>query len=200
MIETARKCAPKNVDGERHRKLLGEMKATNNGVASPNNLIATVDGYTWSYRVRNGEATIVAEKDGKHSCAVSPAPTGDIKIPAALGGVKVTRIGWDAFRNCKELTSVTIPESVTTIDDIVFIGCAGLKSVTIPSRVKSIGEHVFERCSELTEVTMLGERPEAPETLFPGCGKLKAIHVPAKPKSWAGMKDWFGIPLVFDAK
>ena len=200
MIETARKCAPKNVDGERHRKLLGEMKATNNGVASSNNLIATVDGYTWSYRVRNGEATIMAEKDGKHSCAVSPAPTGDIKIPAALGGVKVTRIGWDAFRNCKELTSVTIPESVTTIDDIVFIGCAGLKSVTIPSRVKSIGEHVFERCSELTEVTMLGERPEAPETLFPGCGKLKAIHVPANAKSWAGMKDWFGIPLVFDAK
>ena len=200
MIETALRGAPKNVNGERPRKLLGEMKATNNGVASSNNLIATVDGYTWSYRVRNGEATIMAEKDGKHSCAVSPAPTGDLKIPAALGGFKVTGIGWDAFRNCKELTSVTIPESVTTIDDIVFIGCAGLKSVTIPSRVKSIGEHVFERCSELTEVTMLGERPEAPETLFPGCGKLKAIHVPAKAESWAGMKDWFGIPLVFDAK
>ncbi len=53
---------------------------------------------------------------------------------------------------------------------------------------------------ELTEVTMRGERPEAPESLFPGCGKLKSIHVPANAKSWAGMKDWFGIPLVFDAK
>ena len=372
MIETALKGAPKNVDGERLRKLLGEVKATNNGVASPNNLIATVDGYTWSYRVRNGEATIVAEKGGRPSCAVSPAPKGDINIPATLGGVKVTRIGMDAFRKCWELTSVTIPEgvthievhafdacadlesvslpsslkdigyaafggcialesvtipngvrsiaadafngcrkvkslvipesvthigdrafcawqelesvaipsgvanigkgvfsgcnalklinvdsgnqaftavdgvlytkdrselvmwpnprnavvipdgvtkirgwafafgegmtsvtipeSVTTIDDIVFIGCVGLKSVTIPSRVKSIGEHVFERCVQLTEVTMLGERPEAPETLFPGCGKLKTIHVPANAKSWAGMKDWFGIPLVFDAK
>ena len=30
--------------------------------------------------------------------------------------------------------------------------------------------------------------------------KLKSIHVPAKVKSWAGMKDWMGIPLVFDAK
>ena len=47
---------------------------------------------------------------------------------------------------------------------------------------------------------MLGERPEAPENLFPGCGKLKAIHVPANAKSWAGMKEWQGIPLVFDAK
>ena len=201
MIETALKCAPKNVDGEHPRKLLGEVKATNNGVASPNNLIATVDGYTWSYRVRNGEATIMAEKDGKHSCAVSPAPTGDFKIPAALGGVKVTRIGTDAFRNCKELTSVTIPESVTNIGGIAFIGCDGLKSITIPSRVKSIGEHVFERCSELTEVTMLGERPQTEkDNIFSGCGKLKAIHVPANAKSWAGMKDWFGIPLVFDAK
>jgi hypothetical protein len=47
---------------------------------------------------------------------------------------------------------------------------------------------------------MRGERPEAPETLFPRCGKLKSIYVPANAKSWAGMKDWFGIPLVFDAK
>ena len=154
MIETALKGAPKNVDGERHRKLLGEMKATNNGVASSNNLIATVDGYTWSYRVRNGEATIMAEKDGKHSCAVSPAPTGDLKIPAALGGFKVTGIGCDAFRNCNELTSVT----------------------------------------------MLGECPTAKNEIFKDCGKLKAIHVPANAKSWAGMKEWQGIPLVFDAE
>ena len=35
---------------------------------------------------------------------------------------------------------------------------------------------------------------------LPGCGKLKAIRVPANAKSWAGMKDWFGFPLVFDAK
>ena len=201
MIETALRGAPKNVNGERPRKLLGEAKAKNNELARDGDHMATVDGYTWSYRVRNGEATIMAEKDGKHSCAVSPAPTGDLKIPAALGGVKVTRIGWDAFRNCKELTSVTIPESVTTIDDIVFIGCAGLKSITIPSSVKNIGVRAFEQCAELTEVKMLGERPEAPENLFfPGCGKLKAIHVPANAKSWAGMKDWFGIPLVFDAK
>ena len=47
---------------------------------------------------------------------------------------------------------------------------------------------------------MRGERPEAPKDLFPGCGKLKSIHVPANAKSWAGMKEWLGIPLVFDAK
>ena len=82
-----------------------------------------------------------------------------------------------------------------------FDACAGLESVSRPSSLKNIGVRAFEPCAELTEVTMLGERPEAPENLFfPGCGKLKAIHVPANAKSWAGMKDWFGIPLVFDAK
>ena len=47
---------------------------------------------------------------------------------------------------------------------------------------------------------MRGERPDAPNNIFERCGKLKAIHVPAKAKSWEGMKDWLGIPLVFDAK
>ena len=53
----------------------------------------TYGGYTWSYRVRNGEATLVAEKDGKYSCAVSPTPTGKVSIPPTLNYVKVTRIG-----------------------------------------------------------------------------------------------------------
>ena len=98
------------------------------------------------------------------------------------------------------MTSVTIPEGVTNIGDVAFLDCVGLKSVTIPSSVKKIEEHAFGRCGELTEVTMLGERPEAANEIFKKCGKLKAIHVPANAKSWAGMKNWFGIPLVFDAR
>ena len=72
--------------------------------------------------------------------------------------------------------------------------------MTIPASVTKIGPNAFDNCGGLISLTMRGERPEAPETLFPGCGKLKAIHVPANAKSWDGMKDWFGIPLVFDAK
>jgi len=49
-------------------------------------------------------------------------------------------------------------------------------------------------------ITMCGERPEAPNDVFKGCRNLKAIHVPANAKSWAGMKEWQGIPLVFDGE
>ena len=72
--------------------------------------------------------------------------------------------------------------------------------MTIPASVTKIGPNAFDNCGKLTEVTMRGERPEAPNDIFKKCGKLKSIHVPANAKSWAGMKDWFGIPLVFDAK
>ena len=98
------------------------------------------------------------------------------------------------------MEKLTIPENVTMIDCGAFHSCERLASMTIPASVAKIGPNAFDNCGELTEVTMLGERPDAPENLFPGCGKLKAIHVPANAKSWAGMKDWFGVPLVFDAK
>ena len=45
-----------------------------------------------------------------------------------------------AFSECSGLTSVTIPDSVTSIGDGAFSGCSGLTSVTIPDSVTSIGD------------------------------------------------------------
>lgn len=47
---------------------------------------------------------------------------------------------------------------------------------------------------------MCGERPAVKDNVFGKCENLVAIHVPAKAKSWAGMKEWQGIPLVFDVE
>ena len=118
--------------------------------------------------------TIVAA-GGLGRCTISPVPHGDVVIPAKLGDMSVTSIGDFAFWECGQLTSVTIPSSVKSI-------CAG----------------AFWNCCGLTSVTMRGERPTAGSQMFAYCGKLKEIHVPANAKSWAGMKEWQGIPLVFD--
>ena len=93
---------------------------------------------------------------------------------------------------------VVIPDGVTTISELAFSSRNELTSVAIPSSVRIVGEEAFRCCRGLTSVKMLGERPTASARVFDYCGKLKEIHVPANAKSWAGMKEWQGIPLVFD--
>ena len=111
-----------------------------------------------------------------------------------------TRISAFAFSDCGRLTSVTIPSSVTNIGERAFCACTGLASVTIPEGVMSIGRAAFAGCDGLTSVIMRGDRPNVRGYAFLNCPNLKSIHVPASAKSWAGMKEWQGIPLVFDAE
>ena len=135
-----------------------------------------INGYTWSYRVSNGEAEIVAEKDGRFSCAVSPMPTGNLAIPSALGGVTVTRIGRNAFYQCRGLTSVAIPSTVTNIGRDAFNGCHGLTSPAIPSSVKDIGVGAFLGCG-VTSVTISANVVNIGCAAFAECAELKEINV-----------------------
>ena len=160
IIETALLGLPnKTANGARLYRLLDEAKvAAKVTVADGENLKAVVDGYTWSYRVKNGEAEIAAEKDGKPCCAVSPKPIGHVAIPLMLGGAKVTSIGQEAFRECQGLVAVTIPPSVTNIGDVAFYSC-DIKSVNIPASVTSIGTQAFSDNSELMSFSVEESNP-----------------------------------------
>ena len=76
--------------------------------------------------------------------------SGNVVIPSSVtysgNTYAVTSIGDEAFKNCRGLTSITIPNSVTSIGDEAFIYCSGLTSITIPNSVTSIGDRAFYGC------------------------------------------------------
>ena len=75
-------------------------------------------------------------------------------------------------------TSVTIPDSVTSIGDGAFSGCRNLTSVTIPDSVTEIGWDAFEDCSSLTSVTIPDSVTEIGGYAFEGCSSLKSVTIP----------------------
>lgn len=78
----------------------------------------------------------------------------DIVIPSTYNDLPVTEIGNYAFKDCEELTSVTIPNSVTWIGMQAFDGCTGFTSITIPDSVVWIGPEAFAMCGDLTSITL----------------------------------------------
>ena len=105
---------------------------------------ATVNGITWTYTVRDGEATICNLYGYK--AAISTSTTGNIVVPSKLNGYQVVSIGDFAFYECSGLASVTIPSGVTSIGERAFDACSRLTSVTIPDSVTSIGGQAFYGC------------------------------------------------------
>ena len=113
---------------------------------------ATVDGYTYTYSVTDGKATIGTGETVK--TAVSPKPTGRLTVPSELGGYPVTGLGESAFYNCTGVTDVTIPNGVTHIGPRAFSCCSGLVNVTIGSGVTSIEPYVFPSCVNLRNIAV----------------------------------------------
>ncbi|MBQ4420942.1 MAG: leucine-rich repeat domain-containing protein [Bacteroidales bacterium] len=90
----------------------------------------------------------------------------------------VTSIGSSAFSGCTGLTSVTIGNSVTSIGEYAFGGCTGLTSVTIPNSVTSIGNYAFYGCTGLTSVTIPNSVTSIGDYAFYNCANLTSIVIP----------------------
>ncbi|MBO7496591.1 MAG: leucine-rich repeat domain-containing protein [Salinivirgaceae bacterium] len=107
--------------------------------------------------------------------------SGEVVIPQLVSmGSKsytVTSIGAGAFGYC-EITSITIPNSVTSISDYAFFGCMELTSITIPESVTNIGNYSFAACSKLGSITIPESVTNIGENAFGSCSSLTTVTMP----------------------
>lgn len=87
------------------------------------------------------------------------------------------RIEDSAFRTCKTLTSIEIPDSVTSIGEAAFWGCDSLTSVIIPKKVTSLGNYAFENCDNLTSVTIPESLTQIGGGAFEYCDNLESVYI-----------------------
>ena len=89
----------------------------------------------------------------------------------------VTSIGQGAFSGCTGLTSITIGNSVTSIGEAAFYNCTGLTSITIPNSVTSIGEYAFGYCSGLISIDIPNSVTSIADYAFEYCTELTSITI-----------------------
>jgi tetratricopeptide (TPR) repeat protein len=121
----------------------------------------------------------VTSRDGSITFRISAI--GDY---AFAGGVNIgmstdfRKADKDSFKKCKSLTSVTIPDSVTTIGEGAFYKCKSLTSVTIPKGITNIGESVFAGCKSLSSVILPASVTSIGTSAFASCKSLPGITIP----------------------
>ena len=131
---------------------------------------------------------------------------GNVEIPKYVTDSdgtkhKVVGLGNNIFNNCKGLTSITIPDSVTNIGEYAFALCcssltsitipnsvtsielgtfndSGLTSITIPNSVTSIGDNAFSRCNNLVSITIPDSVTSIEYAAFYSCTGLTSITIP----------------------
>ncbi|MBO7074763.1 MAG: leucine-rich repeat protein [Bacteroidales bacterium] len=113
----------------------------------PGNVTATIGNLRYSLNTQKHVAQVIGRSSGYNS--------GNLVIPSSVTYNKVdynvTSIGYHAFYLCDGFTgSLTIPNSVTSIENGAFCWCSALTSLTIPNSVISIGNSAFRGCSGLT--------------------------------------------------
>ena len=100
------------------------------------------------------------------------------KLTSIIMPNSVTSIEGSAFADCSRLTSVTIPNSVMSIGSGAFWGCSSLTSITIPNSVTSIEDWAFYDCSGLTTITIPNSVTSIGFAAFSRCSGLTSITIP----------------------
>jgi hypothetical protein len=129
----------------------------------------------FNYTTINGSITITA--------FTGPTPTA-LTIPSTINGLPVTGIGNDVFQFSPLLTSVTLPETLTSIGDWAFTQ-SGLTNITLPNGLTNLGIACFGGCSNLQSATLSASLTSL-SGVFGNCTKLASIAIPNSVTNIAG--------------
>ncbi len=97
-----------------------------------------------------------------------------VVVPDGVKSIK------NVFSSCRQLESVTLPNSITTLDFGAFDSCSSLRDITIPESVTSIGERAFIYCYALTSVQISKSVTSIGDAAFASCSSLEEIKVDAE--------------------
>ncbi len=100
-----------------------------------------------------------------------------VVIPSVVNGLPVTDIGLNAFAS-NNVTSVTIPDSITNIGTQAFESCSNLTSVIIGTNVETIGMGAFVFCGLLTNVTIPNSVMTIGVGAFDDCASITSVTIP----------------------
>lgn len=135
------------------------------------------------YSIGYGTMTIT----GSEPSSVS----GDVKPYSSVvykgNSYSVTAVGAKAFRNCTEMKSCSLPQSVVKIESGnelgAFSGCTKLRAVFFPKGIKDIGDESFRNCASLAMAYIPDGTERIGYDAFYGCESLKAVNLPASLKN-----------------
>ncbi len=104
----------------------------------------------------------------------------DVVIPKEIKSrYKVIGLGVDCFKDCKSLTSIHIPDSVTNIGKGAFGDCRSLNSIDLPASITALSDFCFYLCTSLKNISLPRSVTELGEYCFSGCTSLRVINLPA---------------------
>ncbi len=154
-------------------------KLSNHEVYGVNGIVVKGVLYSLNTPIDGKKWTNVNEWYISVSGAVNPKNVGAINyIQKSFKKIPVTVIDAWAFEKCTGLTSITIPNSIITIDDSVFSGCENLSSITFSNSVTKIGNEAFYKCKSLTSVTLPNSLKTINYSVFKDCVSLTSITIP----------------------
>ena len=158
-----------------------------------------IDGLNYKLDSETKTAILIPKTNGKYA--------GDIVVPGKIKGTDgaeysvvtlgaecfsacynlssitipstVTVIGVRCFKECGSLTSIVISSSVTSLGYECFYGCSSLVSIIIPSSVTSLDWSCFWDCKSLTSITIPPSVTSLSKACFYGCSSLTSITIPA---------------------